>query len=104
PAGYDAATLHSYSLLIPATAARIRHELSSLLNTPAGRHAELVAITELLHATARGEHSALAGPLRQRAAALLARDVPGPATLGKDPAEGAQRSDADTNGCYRRSN
>jgi hypothetical protein len=77
PAGYDAATLHTHSLLVPATAARIRHELDSILTTPAGRHAELVAITELLDATTRGEHATLAGLLRQRASSLLGRQVPG---------------------------
>jgi hypothetical protein len=76
PAGYDAATLHSYSLLVPATAARIRRELAGLLKTPAGRHAELVAITELLDATGRGEHTALAEPLRHRAGSLLGRHLP----------------------------
>lgn len=78
PAGYDAATLHSYSLLIPATAASIRCEFASILSTPAGRHAELVTITELLHAAARGEHTALAEPLRQRASILLGYDLPAP--------------------------
>jgi hypothetical protein len=75
PAGYDAATLRSYSLLVPAIAARIDHELADVLNSPAGRHAELVAITEVLHATARGEHVALVEPLRQRASTLLGRDI-----------------------------
>jgi hypothetical protein len=78
PAGYDAATLHSYSLLDPTTAARIRRELSRNLDTPAGRHAELVAITELLHASTRGEHAALIEPLRQRASILLGRPTPWP--------------------------
>jgi len=76
PAGYDAATLHSYSLLVPVTAARIRREFASVLNTPAGRHAELVAITELLHANARGEHTALNQPLHERACVLLDRPIP----------------------------
>jgi hypothetical protein len=76
PAGYDAATLHSYSLLVPATAARIRHELADTLTSPAGRHAELVVITELLHATGHGELTALAEPLRHRASSILGRQIP----------------------------
>ncbi len=76
PAGYDAATLHSHSLLVPATAARIQRELASLLSTPAGRHAELVAITELLDAVTRGDHTAIARPLHQRACMLLGRQIP----------------------------
>jgi hypothetical protein len=71
PAGYDVAVLHSYSLLTPHTAARIRTEFAHLLDTPAGRFAELVAITELLHSTTRGDNLPLAAPLRRRAAFLL---------------------------------
>lgn len=78
PHGYDVATLHSYSLLVPAVAARIREEFANVLNTPSGRFAELVAITELIHATSRGEHLQLLYPLRQRAALLLGRSVPPP--------------------------
>lgn len=76
PTGYDAATLHSHSLLVPALATRIRTELASVLDTPAGRFAELVVITELLHSTARGDNLELAEPLRNRAARLLGRAVP----------------------------
>jgi hypothetical protein len=78
PVGYDAATLHSYSLLVPPVAARIRSELAQILSTPDGRFAELAVITELLHAAARGDNLALAEPLRQRAAILLGRKVPQP--------------------------
>ncbi|WP_344957740.1 phosphotransferase [Actinomadura miaoliensis] len=76
PAGYDAAMLHSYSLLVPSAAARIRSELAHILDTPSGRYAELTVITELLHATTRGDHLALAKPLRQRASRLLGRPIP----------------------------
>lgn len=75
PPGYDAATLHSYSLLAPSIAARIRTELADILDTPSGRYAELVAITELLHATTCGDHLTLAEPLRRRASHLLGRPV-----------------------------
>ncbi|MGQ0774672.1 MAG: hypothetical protein ACT4NY_09685 [Pseudonocardiales bacterium] len=76
PPGYDAAMLHSYSLLVPPIATRIRTELADILDTPSGRFAELVAITELLYATTRGDHLALAEPLRRRVSLLLGRPVP----------------------------
>ncbi|MGH3911944.1 MAG: hypothetical protein ACRDTC_00830 [Pseudonocardiaceae bacterium] len=78
PSGYDAAVLHSHSLLLPRLAARVRTEFALLLDTPTGRFAELVAITELLHSTTRGNHLDLAEPLRDRAALLLGRPVPLP--------------------------
>ena len=71
PPGYDAATLHSYSLLTPDTAAQVRDELAHLLDNPAGQFAELVVITELLHTAEQGEHQDLAEPLRRRAASIL---------------------------------
>ena len=70
PTGYDAAMLHAYSLLTPATAIQIRHELSHLLNSTAGRYAELVAITDLLHAASQGAHPQLTEALHQRAAVI----------------------------------
>lgn len=76
PAGYDTAMIHSYSLLVPHIATRIRDEFADLLDTPSGRFAELAVITELLHANTRGDHLALAGPLRQRAGFLLGRAIP----------------------------
>ncbi|ROR38023.1 hypothetical protein [Kitasatospora cineracea] len=66
PAGYDAALLHSHSLLVPDTAAEIRRRLGSVLDTPAGRFAELVVITELLQTTTRGDNLDLEEPLRHR--------------------------------------
>lgn len=71
PVGYDAAMLHSCTLLVPETAQCVRNELAHVLDTPAGRFAELVAITELLHGTTRGDNLHLAERLRQRAAHLL---------------------------------
>lgn len=76
PTGYDAAVLHSYSLLVPSVAARIRRELEYVLDTPAGRYAELAVITQLLYSTTRGDNLNLAEPLRSRAAHLLRRAVP----------------------------
>lgn len=76
PRGYDAAMLHSYSLLVPEAAERVRCELGYILDTPDGRFAELVVISELLYAAARGINRALVRPLRQRAATLLDRELP----------------------------
>ncbi|WP_055522815.1 hypothetical protein [Streptomyces graminilatus] len=75
PTGYDAAMLHSYSLLTPSIAARVRAEFADVLDTPAGHFAELVTITELLHGVERGGNLPLAEPLRQRAAHLLERAI-----------------------------
>jgi hypothetical protein len=75
PTGYDAAMLHSHSLLLPPLAARIRTELAHVLDTAAGRHAELVVITQLLHRTTCGDNLELATPLRNRAAQLLGRTL-----------------------------
>ncbi|MGW2720444.1 hypothetical protein [Streptomyces sp. NPDC001492] len=80
PTGYDAAVLHAYSLLIPSLAARIRRELKGVLDTPAGRFAELAVITQLLHGTAHGDNLDLALPLRHRAEHLLGRPVPPPSS------------------------
>ncbi len=71
PAAYDAATLHTYSLLTSEATLQIRHQLGHLLTTAAGRYAELAVITDLLHAVTEGTHTELAGALGQRAAAIL---------------------------------
>ncbi|WP_213454684.1 phosphotransferase [Rhizomonospora bruguierae] len=76
PAGYDAAMLHSYSLLTPVTADRVQRELAHLLATPAGRYAELAVIAELLDAADQGINRQLAEPLRRRAASILGRPTP----------------------------
>jgi hypothetical protein len=60
----------------PPVATQVRTELAHALDTPAGRFAELVAITELLEATTRGDNLELADPLRTRATQLLERAVP----------------------------
>ncbi|MGW0789791.1 phosphotransferase [Streptomyces sp. NPDC002911] len=67
PAGYDAALLHAYSLGMPETAERVRLELASVLDSAAGRFAELVVITDLLQSAERGDNWELAPPLRRRA-------------------------------------
>jgi hypothetical protein len=73
PAGYDAATLHSYSLLTPQATRQIRTQLAHLLDTSAGRYAELAVITELLYAADHNINQALRPALRRRAAAILNR-------------------------------
>ncbi|GAA2275177.1 hypothetical protein GCM10010430_71390 [Kitasatospora cystarginea] len=73
PAGYDAALLHAYSLLVPDTAAEVRQRLGHILDTSAGRFAELVVITELLQAVTRGDNLELEEPLRARLAYLAAQ-------------------------------
>jgi hypothetical protein len=73
PTGYDLAMLHSYSLQVPALAAHIRTEFAHVLDTAAGRHAELVVITELLHSTTRGDNLHLADALRHRAHEITGR-------------------------------
>ncbi|MFF9643643.1 hypothetical protein [Kitasatospora aureofaciens] len=70
PAGYDAALLHAYSLLVPDTTAQVRHQLTHILDTPAGRFAELVVITELLQTLDRGDNLDLEEPLRRRLSAI----------------------------------
>ncbi|WP_371518247.1 hypothetical protein [Kitasatospora sp. NBC_01300] len=64
PAGYDAALLYAYSLLVPETAAEVHRRLAHVLATPAGLFAGLVVITELLQTTTRGDNLGLEGPLR----------------------------------------
>ncbi|GAA1987306.1 hypothetical protein GCM10009738_79020 [Kitasatospora viridis] len=71
PVGFDAAMLHSYSLLVPEVAAQVRHHLGHVLETPAGRFSELAVITMLLQSAERGDHLDRATPLRERAALLL---------------------------------
>ncbi|MFJ6214484.1 hypothetical protein ACIQGZ_14285 [Streptomyces sp. NPDC092296] len=71
PTGYDAALLHAYSLLVPETAADVRRFLGHVLDTRAGRFAELAVITELLQTTTRGDNLELEQPLRARLGRLL---------------------------------
>jgi hypothetical protein len=94
PAGYDAATLHCRSLLMPALAAQVRAHFTDTFTTNAGRHAELVVIAELLDAADHGASRDLAGPLRSRATHLLGRPVPGqrqaPGTTARPSRAGAR--------------
>lgn len=72
PAGYDAALLYAYSLLVPATATRIRAEFADVLDSPSGRTALLIVATELLQSASRGDHPELVEPLNR-----LVEDVTG---------------------------
>lgn len=80
PVGYDPGLLHANSLLVPDVAARLRTEFAHILDTPAGRIGELVALAEMLQAVARGWYPELAPLLAARAAQLTG--VPAPAAPG----------------------
>lgn len=69
PAGFDAAMLHAYSLVHPKTAARVRQAFP-ILDSPAGRAAEIVVTASLLQSIDRGDHPDLAQPLRLQAERL----------------------------------
>lgn len=97
PTGYDAAMLHTTSLLVPGVAAQIRTELAHQLDAPAGRFAELAVITELLHGTNRGTNLDLADALHRRATDLLGHPVP-PRRRNRTP---YQRGELDTFGSLR---
>ncbi|MEU1553123.1 phosphotransferase [Streptomyces scabiei] len=69
PAGYDAAMLLAYSLLVPAFAQRVRHAFP-VLKTEPGRIAQIIVITELLQSASRGDHPELVPALRYLATDL----------------------------------
>ncbi|MFD7408600.1 phosphotransferase [Streptomyces sp. NPDC059866] len=69
PAGYDAAMLLAYSLLVPQFAHRVRDSFP-VLKTEPGRVAQIIVITELLQSASRGDHPELAPALRALAADL----------------------------------
>ncbi|MEY9958879.1 hypothetical protein [Streptacidiphilus sp. MAP5-52] len=73
PAGYDAAVLHTYSLLVPDIAERVRSELGNLISSAQGRAAELVVLTEILQTISRGDNLELQVPVQSRLAALSER-------------------------------
>jgi hypothetical protein len=78
PVGYDVGLLHAYSLTRPATASRIRQEFADVLDTPAGRAGELVAVAQLLQVAGRGGHPDLAPHLARHAEHLTGTPVPVP--------------------------
>jgi hypothetical protein len=75
PAGYGAASLYAYSLLVPETAAKVHEVFADLLHAPAGRYAQLAVISVMLNRIDTGDYPDLKGPLRDLADRLLA-DMP----------------------------
>lgn len=71
PAGYDAATLYTYSLLAPRTAAAVYAAFADILDTTAGRFAQLAITTELLQSCTRGDNLELQDALEGRLRALI---------------------------------
>ncbi|MFY4719102.1 hypothetical protein [Streptomyces sp. LaBMicrA B280] len=78
PVGYDPAMLYVNSLRVPAVAERIRAEFTHVLDTPAGRIGEQVALAEMLQAVGRGWYVELAPLLRRRAEYLTGIRPPAP--------------------------
>ncbi|WP_230204901.1 hypothetical protein [Parafrankia elaeagni] len=76
PAGYDAATLHCHSLLIPTLAAQVRANFADVLSAETGRCAELAVIAEQLDAVHPGSSFDHTWLLRARATHLLGRPLP----------------------------
>ncbi|MEU9074364.1 hypothetical protein AB0D22_06740 [Kitasatospora sp. NPDC048538] len=70
PVGYDPAVLWVSSLLVPEVAERVRAVFSDVLDTPAGRIGELVALAEMLQAVARGYYPEIAPLLAHEAREL----------------------------------
>lgn len=73
PYGYDIATLYCHSLLVPETAATIRHRFMHVLDSPDGRRAQLLAIARMLSRTRMGDYTDLVLPLHRVADAILGR-------------------------------
>jgi hypothetical protein len=71
PAGYDAATLYTYSLLAPRTAAAVYAAFADILDSTAGRFAQLAIATELLQSCTRGDNLELQGALEDRLRTLI---------------------------------
>ncbi|WP_411140073.1 phosphotransferase family protein [Streptomyces sp. x-80] len=69
PVGYDPAMLLAYSLLAPDFTARVR-ETFPVLDTEAGRVAQIVVVTELMQSATRGDYPELVPVLRALAAEL----------------------------------
>ncbi|MFI5619622.1 hypothetical protein [Streptomyces sp. NPDC051567] len=68
--------LYVNSLRVPAVADRIRAEFARILDTPAGRIGELIALAEMLQAVGRGWYVELAPLLRHRAEELTGAHPP----------------------------
>nr|BEK67480.1 hypothetical protein KPHV_47070 [Kitasatospora purpeofusca] len=70
PVGYDPAVLWVSSLLVPGVANRVRTEFAEVLETPAGRVGQLIALAEMLQAVDRGHYPELAPLLAHQAQEL----------------------------------
>lgn len=79
PAGTDAATLYLYSLATPVVATAVHTHLTDVLDSPAGRAAQLYVCARLLHRATFGDHHQLVTPLHDLARRLRADD---PGTTG----------------------
>ncbi|GHH32095.1 aminoglycoside phosphotransferase [Lentzea cavernae] len=71
PAGTDAATLLSYSLLVPEMVARVRSVFSDVLDSEAGRFAQLYVAARLFRRMEKGDHPDLALALEAHTETLL---------------------------------
>ncbi|MFI5622663.1 hypothetical protein ACIA03_04270 [Nocardioides sp. NPDC051685] len=67
------ATLYCHSLLVPDTAATIRHRFAYMLDTPDGQRSQLLAIARMLGRTRMGDYTDLVVPLHRRADEILGR-------------------------------
>lgn len=65
PVGTDAATLYLYSLTEPVVANEVRSRFAAVLDTEAGRKAQIYVAARLLHRSTFGDHPELVSPLRQ---------------------------------------
>ncbi|MBP2321210.1 hypothetical protein JOF56_001595 [Kibdelosporangium banguiense] len=74
PRGTDAATLLCHSLLVPAVAADVHNRFRDVLDTSAGRIAQLYVVARLLHRIDNGDYPDLAEPLKRHASSLLASE------------------------------
>jgi hypothetical protein len=75
-AGYGAATLYCASLAVPEAAKRVRETFFDVLDSPAGRYAQLVVVAEMLTQTAAlGEPIGPVREMHRLADRLLDRDA-----------------------------
>jgi len=65
PAGAGAATLYTFSLLVPPVAGRVRAVFADVLDTLDGQYAQLRAAARILRRAEHGQYSALADAVRQ---------------------------------------
>ncbi|MFD4636869.1 aminoglycoside phosphotransferase [Lentzea sp. NPDC058436] len=71
PAGTDAATLLSYSLLVPEVAERVRSVFGDVLESESGRLAQLYVASRLFRRMDKGDYPDLASELEAHIEALL---------------------------------